>query len=118
MFRKEHAMLNARTALILAGLSFAIWESVDVFWITVPAAAAVFAALFASCTLWFWRRDSIRATAALAVLFAFEGAVAPTLNAMTVTKVADFTLAVAGTAFAGAVLVSRRRMKATRTAAA
>ena len=89
-------MLNARTALILAGLSFAIWESVDVFWITVPAAAAVFAALFASCTLWFWRRDSIRATAALAVLFAFEGAVAPTLNAMTVTKVADFTLAVAG----------------------
>ena len=40
-------MLNTRTALILAGPPFAIWEAVDVFWITVPAAAAVFAALFA-----------------------------------------------------------------------
>jgi hypothetical protein len=111
-------MPNARTALILAGLSFAIWETVDIFWISVPAAAAVFAALFACCTLWFWRRNSIRAAAALAVLFAFEGAVAPTLNAMTVTRVADFTLALAGTAFAVAVLVARRRMKATRTVAA
>jgi hypothetical protein len=111
-------MLNTRTALILAGLSFAIWETVDIFWITVPAAAAVFAALFACCTLWFWRRDSARAAAALAVLFAFEGTVAPTLNAMTVTKVADFTLALAGTAFAVAVLVARRRMRSTRTAAA
>jgi hypothetical protein len=111
-------MLNARTALIVAGLSFAIWEAVDIFWITVPAVAAVFAALFAWCTLWFWRRNSIRAAAALAVLFAFEGVVAPTLKAMTVTKVADFTLALAGTAFAVAVLVGRRRMKSTRTAAA
>ncbi len=48
--RKEHAMFNARTGLILAGVTFATWETVDIFWITVPAAAAVFAALFAGCT--------------------------------------------------------------------
>jgi hypothetical protein len=89
-------MLNARTALILAGLTFATWETIDIFWISFPAAAAVFAVLFAGCTLWFWRRHSIRAAAALAILFAFEGGVAPTLKAMTVTKVADFTLALAG----------------------
>jgi hypothetical protein len=111
-------MPNARTGLILAGLTFATWETVDIFWISFPAAAAVFAALFAGCTLWFWRRDSIRAAVALVVLFAFEGAVAPTLNAMTVTKVADFTLALAGIAFAVAALVTRRRMKSTRPAAA
>ena len=111
-------MLNARNGLILAGLTFATWEAIDIFWITVPAAAAVFAALFAGCTLWFWRRDSIRAAAALIVLFAFEGAVAPTLKAMTVTKVADFTLALAGIAFAVAALLTRRRMKSTRPAAA
>jgi hypothetical protein len=110
-------MLNARTALILAGLTFATWETIDIFWISFPAAAAVFAALFASCTLWFWRRDSIRAAAALVILFAFEGAVAPTLKAMMVTKVADFTLALAGIAFAVAALATRRRMKPTRPAA-
>jgi hypothetical protein len=89
-------MLNTRTGLILAGLAFATWETVDIFWISFPAAAAVFAALFLCSTLWFWRRNSVRAAAVLATLFAFEGAVAPTLRAMTVTKVADFTLALAG----------------------
>jgi|SRR5690349_17248305 hypothetical protein len=110
-------MFTARTGLILTGLTFAIWETVDIFWITVPAAAAVFAALFAGCTIWFWRRNSIRAAAALMFLFAFEGAVAPTLNAMAVTKVADLTLALAGIAFAVATLVTRHRVKSTRPAA-
>jgi hypothetical protein len=106
-------MLNTRVALILAGLTFAVWEAVDIFWIDVPAAAAVFATLFLACTLWFWRRDSGRAAAALMLLFAFEAAVAPSLkHVMTVTKVADFTLAVAGAAVALAALVVRRRSRA------
>ena len=112
-------MLNTRIALILAGLTFAAWEAVDIFWIDVPAAAAVFAALFLVCTLWFWRRDSVRAAAALMLLFAFEAAVAPSLrHVMTVTKVADFTLAVAGVALALAVLVARRRSRSSDAVAA
>ena len=105
-------MVNARIGLIVTGLAFGIWEAVDIFWIDVPAAAALFAALFLGCTLWFWRRDSVRAAAVLLVLFAFEGAVVPGLkNVMTVTKVADFTLALAGVAAAIAVLVAARRVK-------
>lgn len=108
-------MFNTRLGLILAGLTFAIWEGVDIFWISFPAAAAVFAVLFFGGTLWFWRRGSVRAAVALLLLFAFEAAVAPTLKAMTVTKVTDLALALTGIALAAAVIVSRRR---TRTVAA
>jgi hypothetical protein len=48
---------------------------------------------------------------------ATEGAVVPLLIAMTVTKVADFTLAVAGIALAAAVLVTRRRSSTSRSIA-
>ena len=78
--------------------------------VSFPAAAAVFAALFLGSTLWFWRRGSVRAVVAL-MLFAFEGAVAPTLRAMTVTKAADFTLAIVGVACSLAVLIATRRGK-------
>lgn len=101
----------SRVGLIVTGLAFGLWETVDIFWIDVPAAAAVFAALFLGCTLWFWRRDSVRAAVSLMVLFAFEAAVAPSLKAMTVTKVADLTLALAGVTCAIAVLVAERRSK-------
>jgi hypothetical protein len=111
-------MLNARNALILAGLTFATWETVDIFWISFPAAAALFAALFLGCTLWFWRRDSLRAALALMVLFAFEAAVAPTLKATTVTKVADLTIALTGIVLAVAVVVARRRTSSSRPVAA
>ena len=111
-------MFNPRIALILTGLMFAIWETIDIFWISFPAAAAVFAALFLSGTLWFWRRDSVRAALALMLLFAFEAAVAPTLGAMTVTKVADFTVALTGIALAITVVVTRRRTRASRPVSA
>lgn len=112
-------MLNARIALILTGLAFAVWEAVDIFWIDVPAAPAVLAGLFLGCTLWFWRADSVRAAVALMVLFAFEDAVAPSLkHVMTVTKVADFTLSTGGIALAVAVLVTRRRTRRSRAVAA
>jgi hypothetical protein len=111
-------MFNARNALTLAGLTFATWETVDIFWISFPAAAAVFAALFLGCTTWFWRRNSLRAVAALALLFVFEAAVAPTLKAMTVTKVADFTLALIGIAVAITVVARRRRARTSRAAVA
>ena len=111
-------MFNARIALILAGLTFATWEAIDIFWISFPAAAAVFAALFLSGTLWLWRRDSVRAALTLMLLFAFEAAVAPTLGAMTVTKVADFTVALTGIALAITVVVTRRRTRATRPVSA
>ena len=102
--------MNIRINLILAGLAFATWEAVDIFWIAFPAAAAVFAALFLGCTHWFWRRNSVPAVVALMVLFAFEAAVAPTLkHVMMLTKVTDFILGIAGIALAVAVLLDRRR---------
>ena len=111
-------MFKARTALILAGLAFATWETIDIFWISFPAAAAVFAALFLTATLWFWRRDSVRAVLALLLLFGFEAAVAPTLGAMTVTKVADLALSLTGIALAMTVVVTRRRTRASRPVSA
>jgi len=111
-------VFKTRVALILAGLAFAIWEMIDIFWISFPAAAAVFAALFLGGTLWLWRRDSVRAALALLLLFAFEAAVAPTLRAMTVTKVADLSLALTGVALATTVVVTRRRMRASRPVSA
>ena len=105
-------MFNARTALLLAGLTFATWETVDIFWISFPAAAAVMAALFLGCTIWYLHRDSLRAAAALMLLFAFEAAVAPTLKVMTVTKFADLALALTGIALGITVIVERRRSPA------
>jgi hypothetical protein len=111
-------MFSLRIALILAGLTFATWEAIDIFWISFPAAAAVFAVLFLGSTLWFRRRDSVRAAAAMTLLFAFEAAVAPTLRAMAVTRIADFTLALAGIALGITVLVTRRRTGISRPAGA
>ena len=102
-------MFTARISLILAGLTFATWETVDIFWISFPAAAAVFAPLFVGCTLWFWRRDSVPAALAMMLLVAFEAAVAPTLKALTVTKATDFALALIGMALTITVIVTRRR---------
>jgi hypothetical protein len=108
-------MRPARTVLILTGLTFGAWEAVDIFQIDVPAVAAVFAVLFLACTAWYWRRDSARAATALLVLFAFEAAVAPSLkHVMTVTKVAAFSLGVAGAVAALAVLATPVRRWATR----
>lgn len=106
-------MFTARIALVLAALGFATWETVDIFWISTPAAAAVMAVLFAVATIWYLRRDSLRAATVLLLLFVFEAAVAPTLKAMT-TKVADFVLSGIGIALAAAVLVTRRRARASR----
>ena len=90
-------MRPARTALILTGLGFGIWEAVDIFWIDVPAVAAVFAVLFLACTTWYWRRDSLRSALAFLPLFAIEAGTAPTWkHVMTVTKVAGFCLGVIG----------------------
>jgi hypothetical protein len=111
-------MFNTRVALILAGLTFATWETVDIFWISFPAAAAVFAALFLGSTLWFWRRDSVRAAVALMLLFVFEAAVVPTLKAMMVTKVADLAVALTGFGLAVAAVVARRRARTSRPVAA
>jgi uncharacterized membrane protein len=112
-------MSKLRMALTLTGFGFATWEAVDIFWIDVPAVAALFAVLFLGPTLWFWRRDSIRAAVALMLLFAVEAAVAPSLkHVMTVTKVTDFTLAIAGIALSVAVLVTRRRIRSSRPIAA
>jgi hypothetical protein len=75
------------------------------------------AVLFLGCTIWYVRHDSLRAASALLVLFLFEGAVAPTLKAMAVTKVADLVLAVLGIALAVAVIVGRRRAQTTAAVA-
>ena len=108
-------MRGGRIALLLAGLAFGIWEGIDIFWIDVPEVAAVFSVLFLGCTVWFWRRNSAKAVVLMAVLFAIEAAVAPSLHhVMTITKVAAFTLGVLGLASALAVLVLRRSAAATR----
>jgi hypothetical protein len=98
--------MRTRSLLILAGLAFAVWETVDIFWIDTPAVAAVMACLFFASTIWFWRRDSRRAATALLILFAIELVTAPFLKVMLVTKVCDLALAVAGVALA--VLELRR----------
>jgi len=102
-------MLNARVALILTGLTFAIWEAVDIFLIEVPAVAALFAALFLTCTIWFWRRDSVRAAIALLPLFAIEAGSAPFWkHVMAETKLAGILLGTTGIAAVIAVATTRR----------
>ncbi len=102
--------MNTRIALIVTGLAFGLWETVDIFRIDVPAVAAVFGALFLGGTAWFWRRYSMRAAVTLLLLFAFEVAVAPTLkHVSSATKVAVVALGLAGIASAIAVLVTARR---------
>ena len=106
-------MVRTQSLLILAGLAVAIWETVDIFWISAPAVAAVFACLFFACTIWFWRRDSKRAAAALLILFAIEGLAAPFLkNVMLVTRVCAIAIALALTGFALAVVELMRRRPA------
>ena len=108
-------MRPARTVLIVLGLTFGTLEVIDIFRIDVPAVAAVFAVLFLACTAWFWRRESVWAATALLVLFSFEAAVAPSLkHVMTVTKVAAFSLGVAGAVAALAVLAIPLRRWAAR----
>jgi hypothetical protein len=108
-------MRAARTVLILSGLTFVIWEAIDVFWIDVPAVAAVFAVLFLACTAWYWRRDSLRAALAFVPLFAVEAGSAPTWkHVMMVTKVAGFSLGVVGLLATLAVLTAPVRRWATR----
>jgi hypothetical protein len=103
-------MFNARIGLLVTGLAFGLWETVDIFRIDVPAVAAVFAVLFLACTAWFWQRDSVRAAVALFLLFAFEVAVAPTLKHVeTVTKLGVAALGLAGIAMAIAILVAALR---------
>ena len=61
------------------------------------------------------REGQVELTQARVLLFAFEAAVAPSLqHVMTVTKVAAFSLGVAGAVAALAVLVSPVRRWATR----
>ena len=109
--------MNARLALIATGLAYGIWEAVDIFWISVPAVAAAFAALFLGCTGWFWRRNSLWPVVGLLALCAFEASVAPTLHAETVTKAFDVTLGVVGVLSAIAVIARRRRVGKSHVAA-
>jgi hypothetical protein len=111
-------MFTTRNALLLTSLTFTTWETIDIFWISFPAAAALFAALFLGSTLWYWRRDSTRATIALMLLFVFEAAAVPTLKAMTVTKAADLVLALTGIGLAVTVVMTRRRTRTSRPLAA
>jgi hypothetical protein len=112
-------MLNPRISLIVVGLGFGVWETVDIFWIDVPAAAAVVAALFLTCTAWFWRRNTGRGAAALLLLCAMEVAEAPTWqHTATVTKVGAAALGVTGIVAAIATLVGARRARRSDVAAA
>jgi len=103
-------MLSARIALILTGLTFAIWETVDIFQIEVPAVAAFFAVSFFGCTMWFWRRESGgRAAIAFLPLFAIEAGSAPFWkHVMTETKLAGIVLGTAGIAAVAGVAATRR----------
>ena len=111
-------MPNPRVALVLTGLTFGIWESVDIFRIEVPEAAALFAVLFLGCTAWVLRRDSVRPVVIMTVLFCIEAGSAPSWHVMTITKVVAITLGLAGVASAAGVLVERRRSRSSRVAPA
>ena len=111
--------MKRRIALTALGLAFGIWETIDIFDIEVPAIAAIFAAMFLTATIWFWRRDSTKAAVWLLMLFAFEAAVAPSLKHVeTVTKVTAFSLGVLGATAALSVLASRVRGKRCSSVAA
>jgi hypothetical protein len=104
----------SRIGLIVTGLGFGLWEAVDIFRIDVPAVAAVFAAVFLSCTAWFWRRGSAKAVGVLMLFFTFEVAVAPSLkDASAATKVTVIVLGIAGLSAAIGVLVAERRARRT-----
>jgi hypothetical protein len=110
--------MHTRSLLIVAGLAFAVWETVDIFWIDTLAVAAVMACLFFAATIWFWRRDSKRAAVALLVLFAIEGLTAPFLaDVMLVTKLCDLALALTGATLAVLVLIRRPAQTASPSAA-
>jgi hypothetical protein len=86
----------SRIALIVTGLAVGFWESVDIFWIDVPAVAAVFAALFLGCTSGSGAVTASGRPVALLVLVRVRGAAAALsaqAHVMTLTKVAAFTLA-------------------------
>jgi hypothetical protein len=103
-------MINSRVGLLLLGTVFGVWEAVDTFRIDVPAAAAVFAALFLCATAWFWRRGSRPPVFVLMFLFAFEVAVAPSWkHASTGMKATAIVLGVAGFLTGMGVLWSGRR---------
>ena len=109
-------MLNARIVLILTGLTFAIWETVDIFLIEVPAMAGLFAVLFLACTIWFWRGNSLRAAITFLPLFAVEAGSAPFWkHVMTETKVAGIVLGAAG--IVSVVALARRRLTPNRSQA-
>jgi hypothetical protein len=111
-------MSYPRIGLILAGLSFGIWEAISTFQIEVPEVAAVLSVLFLGFTYWFWRRNTIRAALALLPLFAIEVAAAPGLrHVMTVTKVSMAALGTAGIAMAVGVVVPRLLAKRSRAVA-
>jgi peptidoglycan/LPS O-acetylase OafA/YrhL len=102
----------SRIALIVTGLTFGLWEAIDTFRIDVPAVAAIFAAVFLGCTAWYWRRSSMKAVGLLALFFAFEVAMAPSLkHASTTTKATVIPVGTAGVVAAIAVLVRERRAK-------
>jgi hypothetical protein len=109
----------ARIGLILTGLAFAVWETVSTFQIDHPAIAAVFAALFLACTIWFWQRDSLPAAMAFLPLLAVEVASAPTWkHVMTQTKVAGFALGSVGILCVIAVVATRLIARRSRPAPA
>jgi len=109
-------MLNARIVLILTGLAFAIWETVDIFLIEVPAMAALFAVLFLACTIWFWRRDSLCAAITFLPLNAGEaGSASFWKHVMTETKVAAIVLGAAG--IVSVVALARTRLTPNRSRA-
>jgi hypothetical protein len=106
---------TARIVLILTGLTFGIWEAIDIFRIEVPAVAAVFAVLFLACTAWFWRRSSVPAATAFLPLFLVEVATAPTWqHVMVDTKVAAILLGSAGIASVLGVVAARVRERISR----
>jgi len=107
-------MPDPRVALVLIGLTFGTWESVDIFRIEVPEVAALFAVLFLGCTAWFLRRDSVRPVVIMTVLFCIEAGSAPSWHVMTITKVVAITLGVVGIASAARVLVKRRRSRSSQ----
>lgn len=110
-------MSHSRIALLAVGLAFGIWETVSIFQIEYPAIAAVFAAGFYGCTLWFWRRNSVPAALAFLPFLAVEAGSAPSWkHVMTVTKVSGVCLGVAGILSVLAVVGTRVRSRRTVTA--
>ena len=105
--------MSAKRTLVVTSITMALLEVVDAFFIEFPAAAVLFAGLFAAATFWYLRGSEIAAPVLLALLFAVEIAGVPFYPRTSVTdwivQLGAVVISVAGLVSAIVVVARRGR---------